>query len=62
MVTLITFANSCKTKHLTRLEMEELFSFCFHVHDHDACSPAVPIYWERVGTARNNFGQMRWVN
>lgn len=62
MVTLITFANSYQSKCLTRWEMEELFSFCFHVHDHDARSPGVPIYWERIGMPKNNFGQMRWVN
>lgn len=33
---------------LSPAEVEQLFDFCFSIHDHEAKTPAQVIHWERL--------------
>ena len=61
MSRILSFTNQHVSKQLLRLtgeEIEALFNFVWHIHDHEARTPAIPLYWERL----EKPVEARWAN
>jgi hypothetical protein len=51
----ITIPGSSSEPRLTPEEIEEFFHFAYATHDHEARTPAEPIFWYRSGSDLGRF-------
>jgi hypothetical protein len=48
MQQVVTFSGRSTDPRLSPQEIEDLANFAFLIHNHDASTPALPIFWHRA--------------
>jgi hypothetical protein len=51
----ITFVGNSREPRLDPQEIEDLARFAYAVHDHQASTPAQPIFWHRIDSDLTHY-------